>query len=182
MKLASYKSVRSGFMGLGNILIRLRLRGMYSHTEIVFEDGDFVDDLLPDGTASITSEGLWAVSSVGLERLPSFSKIRAGKIGGVRFKRIQFDKSKWDLLDISDCFNARDVAIRAKQLEGTKYDWLLIWNFIAWIIPQNKKRYMCNEICGELLGLKESWRTDPCSFRNIILLLKEKVNAYSYID
>lgn len=44
-------------MGLGNVLIRLRLRGPYSHSEIVFEPGDGVDHLMPDGTCALDVTG-----------------------------------------------------------------------------------------------------------------------------
>lgn len=97
MKLASYKGTRAGLMGIGNWLIRLRLRGIYSHSEIVFEPGDGVDALMPDGTCEPDADGaLWCVSSTGLERLPTWSPRRAGRLGGVRFKRIVLG-DKWHL-------------------------------------------------------------------------------------
>ena len=46
MQLASYKSTRLGLQGIANRIIRLRLRGPYSHTEVVFEPGDGVDHLV----------------------------------------------------------------------------------------------------------------------------------------
>ena len=99
MKLASYVGTRDSIVGLGSRLIRLRLSGIRqalqtdntsfkdplraSHSEIVFEPGDGVDDLMPDGTCRPNEKGeLWCVSSVGLERIPHFSTRRAGKRGG----------------------------------------------------------------------------------------------------
>ena len=101
MKLASYHGTRAGILGLGNILIRLRLRGIYSHSEIVFEPGDGVDALMPDGTCEPDADGaLWCVSSTGLEHIPPWSPRRAGKRGGVRFKRIVIKPDHWQLDDM----------------------------------------------------------------------------------
>ena len=100
MKLASYVGTRDSIMGLGNRLIRLRLSGIRqalqtdntsiqdtlraSHSEIVFEPGDGVDHLMPDGTCQPNEKGeLWCVSSVGLERIPHFSTRRAGSRLGI---------------------------------------------------------------------------------------------------
>ena len=66
MLLASYKSTRPGLQGLANVLIRLRLGGIYSHCELVFQPGDGVDHLMPDGTTAPDENGaLWCVSSGG---------------------------------------------------------------------------------------------------------------------
>ena len=100
MKLASYRGTRAFPNGIANILIRLRLRGDYSHSELIFEPSDLVDQYLPDGDSSETSEGLWAFSSVAAEKLPEYSKVRGSEIGGVRFKRIKFNPMKWDIVDI----------------------------------------------------------------------------------
>ena len=71
MLLASYKSTRPGLQGLFNRIIRLRLRGQYIHSEVVFEPGDGVGHLMPDGSAAPGQEGsLWCASSVAAEALP----------------------------------------------------------------------------------------------------------------
>ena len=80
MKLASYTGTRPGVIGLGNILIRWRLKGDYSHNEVVFEPGDGVDHLMPDGTCASDADGaLWCVSSTGLDRIPTWSRARPGR-------------------------------------------------------------------------------------------------------
>ena len=163
MKLASYKSTRAGLMGLGNILIRLRLRGPYSHSEIVFEPGDGVDHLMPDGTCEPDADGaLWCVSSTGLERIPAWSTRRAGKRGGVRFKRIVLG-DKWDLRAVNQ--HPSVAAAWAANNQGRLYDWQLVLGFLAWLIPQKKSRVMCSEACAEMLGFDDAWRFDPCVLR-----------------
>lgn len=160
MKLASYKGTRAGLMGIGNWLIRLRLRGIYSHSEIVFEPGDGVDTLMPDGTCEPDADGaLWCVSSTGLERLPTWSPRRAGRLGGVRFKRIVLG-DKWHLRKVEQ--HPSIAANWAVNNQGALYDWQLIIGFLSWLIPHKKGRVICSEACAEMLGYLEAWRFDPC--------------------
>jgi hypothetical protein len=163
MKLASYHGTRPGIMGLGNILIRARLRGRYSHTEIMFEPGDGVDHLMPDGTCEPDANGAyWMVSSVGLERMPAWSR-RAGKLGGLRFKRVVPDPHKWTLDETR--VDAMRAAVDAHKNEGALYDWQLILQFLLWVVPEKKRRGHCAEWCAQLLGVSpdDAWRLDPCS-------------------
>ncbi len=155
MKLASYIGTRSGVFGLGNILIRLRLGGRESHSEIVFEPGDGpeVAALMPDGSLEPDSNGaLWCCSSVGLERMPAWSKRRAGRLGGVRFKRIVLGES-WELDEVrADPVSA---ARWAYLNEGTLYDWQSVARYLIWIIPNKSSRGMCGEVCAAMLGVRE---------------------------
>jgi len=155
-------------MGLGNILIRLRLRGIYSHSEIVFEPGDGVDALMPDGTCAPDADGaLWCVSSTWLEHIPAWSPRRPGKRGGVRFKRIVLG-DKWTLDATPAC--PQRAAQWALDNQGRLYDWQLILGFLAWVIPHNSSRVMCSEACAEMLGLQDAWRFDPCALRAVAVM------------
>lgn len=170
MKFASYRGTRSGIAGIGNIAIRSRLRGPFSHTEIVFMPGDGVDELMPDGTCEPDADGaLWCASSASFERMPTWSRRRAGRLGGVRMKRIVLN-DKWVLDDLPGQ-DARAAATWARENEGMLYDWQLILGFVAWIIPQKESRAMCTEACLRMLGVNEAWRFDPCSGRQLVLLL-----------
>lgn len=154
-------------MGLGNALIRLRLRGNASHCETVFEPGDGVDHLMPDGTCEPDSQGrLWCASSVGLERLPSYSRRRPGKLGGVRFKRIDVSGPDWELIptDAQPLYAANTAAF----YEGARYDWAYIFGFVAWFLPQRDSRMACSEACATFMGFSEPHRFDPCSLRAAI--------------
>lgn len=167
MKLASYHGTRAGLMGIGNWLIRLRLRGRFSHSEIVFEPGDGVDSLMPDGTCKPDASGaLWCVSSTGLETLPSWSPRRAGSTGGVRFKRIAMG-SKWALDPVQA--DPLYAAQWAEENQGRLYDWQLIFGFVAWLIPNKRDRVMCSEACAEMLCFEDAWRLDPCSLRAVVM-------------
>ena len=164
MLLASYKSTRPGLQGLFNRMIRLRLRGQYSHSEVVFEPGDGVDYLMPDGTAVLGQDGsLWSASSVAAEALPEFSLRRAGGTGGVRFKRVVLDPARWDVVKVN--LDAVATAQWFRAHEGEMYDWQLILGFLSWIVPQKDQRWTCSEACAAALGITESeaWRFDPVS-------------------
>jgi len=169
MKLVSYHATRAGIMGYGNRAIRLRLRGQFSHTEVMFEpeDGPAVAELMPDGSLEPDADGAyWMVSSVGLERMPVWPgrpTRREGRLGGLRFKRIKPDAAKWTLTPVGT--DPLWAAQKARQNEGSLYDWQLILSFVAWIIPQKVSRGHCTEWCARLLGVppEDAWRFDPCS-------------------
>ncbi|MDD2711359.1 MAG: hypothetical protein PHU77_00425 [Simplicispira sp.] len=161
MQLASYKFTRPGMQGVANRLIRLRLRGIYSHSEVVFQSTDGVDQFMPDGTCAPDENGaLWCASSVAAERLPAHSPRRAGRLGGVRFKRIVLDPDHWDVLPYR-----RDPVAAArwfKAHEGSLYDWQLIIGFLAWVVPQKDNRSNCSEASAAAGGAADPWRFDPC--------------------
>ena len=168
MQLLSYHGTRAGFMGLGNWLIRLRLRGRFSHSEILFEPGDGVDDLMPDGTTAPDADGAtWCASSTGLEPVSAWSGRRAGHRGGVRLKRIVVDPAKWTRTPLPAAA-ARRAAQWARTHEGQLYDWQLIFGFIAWLVPNKASRVMCSEACAEMLGFEEAWRYDPCVLHSAV--------------
>lgn len=152
MKLASYIGTRAGIMGIGNVLIRLRLGGFESHSEIVFEPGDGVDHLMPDNTCEPVDGAFWCCSSVGLERMPAWSR-RAGHLGGVRFKRNVLG-DHWALDD------TRADPLRAAQWasdnQGRLYDWQAIARYLLWVLPHKLSRGMCSEACARMLGVPDA--------------------------
>jgi hypothetical protein len=171
MLLASYKSTRPGLQGLANRAIRLRLRGPYSHTEVVFEPHDQVGRLMPDGTTAPGADGgLWCASSVAAERLPAHSPRRAGRVGGVRFKRIVLDPGHWDLLPLP--FDAVRAATWFHAHQGALYDWQLILGFLSWLIPGKAGRWTCSEASAEATDYPDSERFDPCNLRASVAALQ----------
>lgn len=160
MLLASYKSTRSGWRGIANILIRWRLRGIYSHTEVVFEPGDGVESLMPDGRLDPVDGAFWCASSVAAEAMPIWSPKRAGKIGGVRFKRIALESEKWDVVRVP--YQPIPAAQMAVKLQGALYDWQGIFGYLAWMIPDKPARYSCAEFAAKIFGFEDAWRFDPC--------------------
>lgn len=165
MKLASYTATRPGWQGLFNRIIRWRFGGLYSHSEVVFEPGDGVDQLMPDGACNPDAAGaLWCVSSTAMERLPAWSRYRAGKLGGVRFKRIVLDPSRWDTLPVAA--DPLYAAVYAVGHEGNPYSWRLIGKLVSWLVAFKVTRQTtCSQICAAMFGVPDSdaWRFDPCS-------------------
>ena len=165
MKLALYTGTRAPwYIGLGNVLVRLRLRSQISHCELVFEPGDGVDSLMPDGTCAPDDDGaLWCASASATDAMPAWSPRRAGSKGGVRFKRINVrDSAQWLLVDVPWA-DARAAAIWFKEHQGALYDWQGVVGFLAWFVPHKTARYACHEACGAALGLRDAHRFDPAS-------------------
>lgn len=162
MKIAAYKSIRPGLIGIFNRLIQLRLKSQYSHTELVFEPGDGVDHLMPDGTCEPVNGALWCLSSSASDILPPWSPKRAGKKGGVRFKRVDVYNGKWDLKTPIKG-TPEQAAKWGIENGGSKYDWYLILGFILWFIPQSEDAKDCSESVASALGYEEAWRFDPAN-------------------
>lgn len=165
-------------MGLGNILIRFRLAGDFSHSEIMFEPGDGVDHLMPDKTCEPIDGAYWCCSSTGTERLPTWSPYRAGHMGGFRFKRIRPDRERWTL-DATPGRCPLKAATQAKEKQGKLYDWQLVLGFIAWLIPEKAGREMCSEACASLLGFVDAWRFDPCTLRAAVLGIQPQSHLHT---
>ncbi|CAN7566055.1 hypothetical protein [Acidovorax sp. LjRoot117] len=172
MLLASYITIRPGIQGIANRLIRFRLQSKESHTEVVFEPGDGVDGLMPDGTCQPDATGaLWCASSVAWERLPKHSR-RAGKRGGVRFKRIALKPEHWHLQPYR-----RDpmlAAQRIKRREGEPYSWRLILGWVGWLItvirPPSRRKTVCSQLAAEAGGVapEQAFRLDPATLRHVV--------------
>lgn len=161
MKLLGFKANSPGLAGIVDRLIRFRLDGRYSHTEIMFEPGDNVEHLVPDGVLEPINGEYWCASSSGLDRMPFYSKRRCGQLGGVRFKRIKPNPRKWTILDIKDKDAVKAAEVFVKY-EGACYDYKLILGYINFFMRDTKGKLICSEICAQALGYKETWRYDPC--------------------
>lgn len=84
--------------------------------------------------------------------------------GGVRFKSIQFDDSKWDFIELPrKLFNERDARVWFDVNKGRKYDFCGLIRFVADALPENRTRFFCSEACLSALNIKESWRFTPNS-------------------
>jgi hypothetical protein len=161
MKLLGFKGTGKGLSGLVDRLIRFRLNGKYSHTEIMFEPGDGVEQYMPDGNLEPNEDGYWCASSSGMDRMPFYSNRRANKFGGVRFKRIKPSPSKWIILDVPGK-NPITAAEIFRKYEGSCYDYKLISGYINFLMRDTKSKTICSEICAMALGYKDAWRYDPC--------------------
>lgn len=183
MLLASYVAIRPGIQGVGNIAIRMRLDTIHTHSELLFEPGDGVDDLMPDGTTEPINNEYWCGSSVFGEKMPNHSKDpsnptrRAGEGGGVRLKRIDVSSNKWMTVRIDSTY-ARAAAQWFVDNQGVKYDYLLIAKYALWVLPHNKDdRVMCSESVAAALGITEPHRIDPAMLYNLMVYLRDYTQA-----
>ncbi len=184
MKAAFYLGIRKPwYVGLANILIRIRLRTLITHCEIVFEPGDNVDDLLPKVSQEEDNGFPWCASSAAADTLPKWSKRRAGSRGGIRLKQINVNsvengKPQWELIDLPGA-DARKTLQWFLDHEGALYDWQGIFGFVAWIIPEKKGRFRCDESCGEALGIENAATLTPPLLRDV---LKWRYSAFTLSD
>ncbi|MDA8428189.1 MAG: hypothetical protein M0T70_02935 [Geobacteraceae bacterium] len=69
--------------------------------------------------------------------------------GGTRYKRIDFDPAKWDIMEIaSQQSRARAFCDEEK---GCKYDFIGICRFIFPWAKESKTRWFCSEVCTAAL-------------------------------
>lgn len=178
MLLASYIGVRPGLQGINNRLISYRLKTKITHNELVFEDCDGVDDLMPDLTTKIDSEGkLWCASSAIAEKLPDFSPVRPEGFGGVRFKRIDIYNGNWLTIKLPFSREKRIEAAKwFKNNQGAYYDYPLIAEYVSWALSKEQaSAYICSEAIAASLGLKEPFRFNPPNLHNTIDFLNTVV-------
>lgn len=87
--------------------------------------------------------------------------------GGVRFKQIDYDPSKWDFVEIPDRLEPR---IRAwfEDHEGDLYDILGNVHFLVPLVGDSKSRWCCSEALGAAIGIPDAWRFHPNSLYAIL--------------
>lgn len=90
--------------------------------------------------------------------------------GGVRYKVVPKDKSKWDFVDIRmDVFDENTLRRWCDSKVGKRYDWVGI--FLSQVLPlavQDPGRYFCSEILvdalqqvGRLRGIDNPCEVSP---------------------
>lgn len=85
--------------------------------------------------------------------------------GGVRIKHMRLDPGHWDVIDVA---GDADAALNrawewVKDHEGEGYDYLGLLGFVARVLGQDKRRWVCSEAVAAMLGMPDAWRFDPCS-------------------
>lgn len=175
MKVALYKGTRPGYAGIGNVLVRLRTKSPYSHSEIIFEpsDGPEVAALMPDGNLEPDADGaVWCYSATATDKMPDWGpdrNYRAGRTGGTRFKRIKLDEKNWDIKE-APFADPVAAAKKARREEGKAYDWRHIFSFfnivligvvINFFMNQGENHWTCAEVCGALLQFEKPEIFDP---------------------
>lgn len=168
---------------LGSYSVRFGTKSDFSHTEIVFEPGDGVDHLMPDGTTQPDENGaIWCASATALDRMPEWSIYRPNELGGVRFKRFVVNPDHWLIQDATNVhFDPVQVASWFVTNQGHCYDWRHIFSFggviMNWIFSNDKDKNTCTEAVAEAMGFSDSWRFHPGNFPNVISRINQFVNT-----
>lgn len=186
MKLVSYKGNQKGFPNFYNILIRWRTDSVYSHNEVVFEPGDGVDHLMPDGTTEPDVNGaVWMASTSIADIIPKHSPYRAGQRGGMRFKRIVLHPEKWDVVEYPQ--DPVKAATYFKENQGNPYDHSLIAGYIVWFLNLLiRKSYLkiihaiykrppsiCSQVCLTWAGYDQAHSYTPGQTHDIVANLSK---------
>lgn len=159
MLLASYIGTRTGLKGLISVIKRWYYKSRYTHSEIVFEPGDGVEDLMPDKSLDLTIDfEFWCASMVFGEIMPMSSPLRAGQNGGIRLKRIDVNDGNWDLIPIDPKLN-RQVAAWFFSKLGQERD---LYN----------KKYTSSSAIAKALGIIDYQRFNPPALKSLVFFLR----------
>ena len=184
MKLASYKGRRKGISGFVSIGIKFWLMGKHSHSEVIFEPGDGVDELMPDKTTEMIDGTVWAFSSSASDIIPKWAKRRAGQKGGCRFKRINFTEDKysidkWDIIPYP--VDAYKAALIAKENEGNSYDHRLnlgiFFRPMLLLFGYRDGFVNCSKVCAKVGQFEEPDRFDPCVLHVAVKNMSNAIKA-----
>ena len=94
--------------------------------------------------------------------------------GGVRYKEILLDSTRWDIFQLEVSSDDVSNAITwFEQRRGKKYDLLGILGFVWRPTVNSKNRWFCSEALASSLNIVESWRFDP----NSLLAVLKKLGA-----
>ncbi len=145
--LASYKDTHRGLAGLVNVAIRVLDRAAYSHSEICIGNPF-------EGEAECFSA--------------------SGVDGGVRMKRMQLSRAKWDVLHLPGV-SEQQVREHYHRRKGAGYDYWGTGRFaLPWLLREHLTKDFCSEFCGAAMGLWEPWRYSPQGLLCIALSMGAK--------
>lgn len=85
--------------------------------------------------------------------------------GGVRFKRIDFDPTHWDFVEIE----ADEASVRHwfAEREGRAYDLMGNVGFVLGFVPDGQDKFSCAESVAASLGYQEPWRFSPAILHSV---------------
>lgn len=80
--------------------------------------------------------------------------------GGVRFKRIAYDPSHWDFVQLPQYLETQ-ARKWFDEHEGEPYDLMGNIRFVLPFLPDSEKGSFCSEAVAAALGFREPWRFGP---------------------
>lgn len=98
--------------------------------------------------------------------------------GGVRFKSIKFDDSRWDFIELPRELFDSDISRNWFIFHlGEKYDFAGLIRFALGALPERKTKYFCSEACLASLGISEPWRFTPNAAHALLTSIIENQNV-----
>lgn len=152
--LALYKGHKTGkspkalVMRFSDWLTRKLTKGKYSHCE----------------TAILRDDGYFDCYSASI------------RDGGVRYKRMELEAEKWDLLKVER--KAADITAFFNATAGCKYDWLGAFG-VVFGIPEKPNCYFCSEWVAATFGIKQAWRFSPNDLAEIAPLIASRPHTFA---
>lgn len=99
--------------------------------------------------------------------------------GGVRFKTINFDPTRWDFVDLPGHLE-RAAWEWFEEHRGQKYDLLGNLQFVIAPVREDKRKWFCSESVAAALGLPDPWRYDPGTLASALTLMKPASAGFSF--
>jgi len=93
--------------------------------------------------------------------------------GGVRFKEIEYDLTKWDIFELPWADEQKALEY-FKANQGKSYNIRGNIHFLLGFVRGNSEGLFCSEACAEALGLQSGWLFAPNALAHIIMLVNEK--------
>lgn len=96
--------------------------------------------------------------------------------GGVRFRRIQFDPDRWDVVDLPAHLAPAALAWFGAHA-GQPYDWLGVLHFALSPVGDNNQRWFCSEAAAAALGMPDPARFDPGTLHAALSFINQPASA-----
>lgn len=87
--------------------------------------------------------------------------------GGVRFKQIDFDPARWDLIELDEV-DGGSARAWFEAHQGKTYDLIGNLRFLWCFMSDGRDKWFCSEAVGEALGIAEAWRFGPNALAAIL--------------
>jgi len=93
--------------------------------------------------------------------------------GGVRFKDIEYDLAKWDVIDLPWADEKKAITYFTQRL-GKPYNLRGNLHFIFGFIRGDSDGEFCSEACAGALGIVNPWQFAPNQLFNVVNFMNER--------
>ena len=123
-------------------IISLTTNSMYSHVELVFD--------------------------IAIDKFSGYCYSSSPRDGGVRSKLIEFNPTRWDLVEVDTDKTEDELYKFMSDHIGKKYDWLGAVGVVVPWFNGKEHRWFCSEIVAEFLGLSNPPRVSPGTLYSLL--------------